>query len=81
MVPGRERQTRADPRVAALAQFLMLDDEPDRAHRTATKPHWRTWQSGLRFADGTPKPLYDAFRLPSSCRPGPGLDSPWSSGA
>lgn len=59
-----ERQTRADPRVAALTQFLMLDDEPDSAHRSGTRGFWGTWQSGLRFADGTPKPLYDAFRLP-----------------
>ena len=71
-----ERQTRADPRVAALAQFLMLDDEPDRAHRKATKPYWRTWQSGLRFADGTPKPLYDAFRLPFVVSPGARVEQP-----
>ncbi|HEV2769818.1 MAG TPA: hypothetical protein VGV40_06500 [Solirubrobacteraceae bacterium] len=59
-----ERQTRADPRVGALTQFLLLDDEPDRARRAGSKPFWRTWQSGLRYANGTPKPVYDAFRLP-----------------
>jgi len=59
-----ERQTRADPRVAALTQFLLLDDEPDRARRAGGKLFWRTWQSGLRYPDGTPKPAYDAFRLP-----------------
>ena len=59
-----ERMTRADPRVAAHAQFLLWDDEP-RAEEPAGSPRrWGTYQSGLRFADGSPKPALDAYRLP-----------------
>lgn len=50
----------------------MVEDEPDLAHRPGTRGFWGTWQSGLRYADGTPKPLYHAFRLPSRYRRGPG---------
>ncbi len=59
-----ERLTWADPRVAAHAQFLMLDDVPRRdAPRHSTR-YWGTYQSGLRFADGRRKPAYAAYALP-----------------
>ncbi len=60
-----ERMTFLDQRVAAHAQFLMLDDVP-RPRRDRTR--WGTYQSGLRWADGRRKPAYAAYRL--------GLDAP-----
>ena len=42
-----------DPRVRTVAQYKLLDD---------TAPGG--FQSGVRFADGRPKPSYDAYRLP-----------------
>jgi hypothetical protein len=42
-----------DPRVRTVAQYKLLDD-----------PLVSGFQSGLRFADGRPKPAYDAYRLP-----------------
>ena len=41
--------------VRTLAQFLLLDDGA---------PIERTFQSGLRFRDGSPKPAYEAYRVP-----------------
>jgi hypothetical protein len=42
-----------DPRVRAVAQYKLADD-----------PALEGFQSGVRFADGRPKPAYDAYRLP-----------------
>ena len=60
-----ERMTFLDERVAAHAQFLMLDDVP---RPRADRSRWGTYQSGLRFADGRRKPAWFAYRL--------GLDAP-----
>jgi hypothetical protein len=54
----------SDPRVASTAQFLLRDDEPRAIYAPGTMGYWATYQSGLQFADGTPKPAYDAYRLP-----------------
>jgi hypothetical protein len=61
-----ERMAFEDPRVSALTQFLLLDDLPRRGERRGSRRYWGTYQSGLRFADGRPKPAYDAYRLPLS---------------
>jgi hypothetical protein len=42
-----------DPKVSAVAQYKLVDD-----------PSVASFQSGLRFIDGSPKPAYDAYRLP-----------------
>ena len=42
-----------DRRVRAVAQYKLIDDAP-----------LSSFQSGLRFVDGRPKPAYDAYRLP-----------------
>jgi hypothetical protein len=42
-----------DERIRSVAQYKLVDD-------TAVS----SFQSGLRFWDGTPKPAYDAYRLP-----------------
>jgi hypothetical protein len=42
-----------DPRVRAVAQYKLIDEAS-----------LSSFQSGLRFLDGRPKPAYDAYRLP-----------------
>ncbi len=50
-------------RVASYSQYTITDDPPRDGGRPFQR--WSTWQSGLRFSDGRPKPrVYDAFRLP-----------------
>lgn len=52
-----------DPRVRSWAQFL-LHDQPPVPGLPATDPlRWATFQSGLRFAGGGPKPALAAYRL------------------
>jgi hypothetical protein len=59
-----ERMAWEDSRVAAVAQFLLRDDEPRRDATPGSSRYWGTYQSGLEFADGRRKPAYDAYRLP-----------------
>jgi hypothetical protein len=50
-------------RVASYSHYTLLDDGP----RPGAHPfqRWSTWQSGLRFGNGSAKPaVYKAFRLP-----------------
>jgi hypothetical protein len=42
-----------DPRVRAVAQYKLVDE-----------PTLASFQSGLRYVDGRPKPAYAAYRLP-----------------
>ncbi len=53
-----------DPRVRALSQFLLYDSEPDSAYPRGSFKYWSTFQTGLLFARGKPKPAYRAYRLP-----------------
>ena len=53
-----------NPRVASSAQFLLQDDEPRTAYAAGSLGYWATYQSGLKYTDGTPKPAYEAYRLP-----------------
>jgi len=50
--------------VAGITQFLLRDDEPWTQYRKGSRAYWRTYQTGIEFADGGPKPSYDAYRLP-----------------
>jgi hypothetical protein len=53
-----ERTAWNNPRVAAFSQYLLTDSEP-------TGPNqYGGFESGLRFANGKPKPSLQAFRLP-----------------
>jgi hypothetical protein len=50
-------------RVASYAQYTLVDEAPRSEGRLFAR--WGTWQSGLHFHDGRPKPrVYAAFRLP-----------------
>ena len=52
-----------DPRVASYSQYTLTDEPPRSDGRPFSR--WSTWQSGLRFGNGKPKPfVYDAFRTP-----------------
>jgi hypothetical protein len=59
-----ERMSYRQPRVAVHGNFLLRDDEPRTHEPPGSNAYWTTWQSGLLTQDGTPKPAYDAFRLP-----------------
>jgi hypothetical protein len=59
-----EKITWADPRVAALTQFLMRDDLPRMRYPPNSIKRWGTYQTGLEWANGSHKPAYDAYRLP-----------------
>ncbi len=53
-----ERIAWSNPRVVAFSQYLLRDSDP-----TGNK-QYGGFESGLRFADGKPKPSLPAFRLP-----------------
>lgn len=53
-----------DPRVQALSQFLLFDSPPDPNFPPGTIGYWSTFQTGLLFASGAPKPSLAAYRLP-----------------
>jgi hypothetical protein len=53
-----ERIAYDNPRVTAFSQYLLRDSDP-----TGPK-QYGGFESGLRFADGRPKPSLPAFRLP-----------------
>jgi hypothetical protein len=53
-----ERIAWNNPRVVAFSQYLLRDSDP------TGKNEYGGFESGLRFADGRPKPSLAAFRLP-----------------
>jgi hypothetical protein len=53
-----ERIAWSNPRVVAFSQYLLRDSDP------TGKKEYGGFESGLRFADGRPKPSLPAFRLP-----------------
>jgi hypothetical protein len=52
-----------DPRVRSLSQFLLRDSPPDRAYRRGSVRYWSTFQTGLEYLDGTPKPALRDYRV------------------
>jgi len=52
-----------NPRVASIAQFLLIDDKPIDGLATSRKG-WITWQSGLYTRDGRPKPALGEYKAP-----------------
>jgi hypothetical protein len=53
-----------DPRVRAMSQFLLYDALPDTSFPRGSERYWSTFQTGLLYASGAPKPSLDAYRLP-----------------
>lgn len=61
-----------EPRVFAQTQFLLYDVPAQEQYEPGTKQHWFTYQSGLYFARGEPKPAAYAYLMPLVVRPAPG---------
>lgn len=59
-----EYMTWRDPRVRALAQFLLVDDGPRQGATPGTLSYWSTFQTGLYYTNGRAKPSMAAFRIP-----------------
>ena len=53
-----------DPRVAGLNQFLLRDVGPVASAPRTSKAYWFTYQSGLEFGNGSPKPALQAYYFP-----------------
>jgi hypothetical protein len=53
-----------DPRVNALAQFLLYDSAPDTRYPPGSPGYWSTPQTGLLYLRGERKPSLDSYRLP-----------------
>jgi hypothetical protein len=53
-----------DPRIVAQTQFLLKDAPPLTNFRKGSRQYWSTYQSGLEYVNGTPKPAYGAYLLP-----------------
>ena len=59
-----EYQAWSNPRIQSQAQFLYRDVDPVRSHPKTSKAYWFTYQSGLFFRNGVPKPALGAYRMP-----------------
>jgi hypothetical protein len=53
-----------NPRVLTLSQYLLYDSLPNPGFPRGTPGYWSTFQTGLLYANGAPKPALDAYRLP-----------------
>lgn len=54
----------SDPYVRSLNQFELIDSAPRANTKPGSRAYWGTFQTGLEFLGGRPKPALDAFRLP-----------------
>jgi hypothetical protein len=53
-----------EPYVHGLTQFLLVDSLPKPNTRKGSALYWSTFQTGLEFANGKPKPSFAAFQVP-----------------
>jgi hypothetical protein len=53
-----------DPRVRSVAQFLLFDSAPDTRYTPKDFAYWDTFQTGLLYLNGTPKPAFTAYAMP-----------------
>ncbi len=53
-----------DPRVRSVAQFLLFDAGPDSRYSPGDFKYWGTFQTGLLFAGGRPKPAFSTYEMP-----------------
>jgi hypothetical protein len=53
-----------NPRIAAFAQFLLVDDGPLRKYKPTDPRYWGSFQTGLVTLQGKHKPAYDAWKRP-----------------
>ena len=59
----------ANPRIASQAQFLLADVAPVRGRQANSKGYWFTYQSGLFYQRGQPKPAAYAYSFPFVATP------------
>jgi hypothetical protein len=59
-----QRLSYDQPRVIAETQFIFRDVKPRARYRGRPNLYWATWQSGLLFANGRPKPALFAYLMP-----------------
>ena len=59
----------SNPRIASQAQFLLADVAPVRRRPKTSKSYWFTYQSGLFFQRGQPKPAAYAYSFPFVATP------------
>jgi hypothetical protein len=59
-----EYMTWREPYVRGLTQFLLVDSPPKPGERKGSALYWSTFQTGLEYAGGTPKPSFAAFQVP-----------------
>ncbi len=53
-----------NPRVRTVAQFLLRDSAPNPLYTRRQYDYWDTFQTGLEYLNGSPKPAYGAYRMP-----------------
>ncbi|MHB8691505.1 MAG: hypothetical protein ACYDHH_09695 [Solirubrobacteraceae bacterium] len=53
-----------DRRVQGLSQFLLVDSPPNTLVPPSDPAYWSTFQTGLEFVNGAPKPSFYAYMLP-----------------
>ncbi len=54
-----------DPRVRTMAQFLLYDSPPNTKYPSSdTVDYWDTFQTGLLYQNGKPKPSFYAYAVP-----------------
>jgi hypothetical protein len=53
-----------DPRVRAMAQFLLVDAAPNAAYPRGSIGYWSTFQTGLLYQNLKRKPAFTAYQLP-----------------
>jgi hypothetical protein len=59
-----------NPRVQGITQFLLNDVPPVQGKPRTSKSYWFTYQSGIQYANGTPKPSFNAYYFPFLVRGG-----------
>ena len=53
-----------NPRVRSVAQFLLYDAAPNPLYKPGQFGYWDTFQTGVLFPGGRPKPAYYSYRMP-----------------
>jgi hypothetical protein len=59
-----EYMTWQEPYVKGLTQFLLVDSPPKPGEPKGSPLYWSTFQTGLEYIDGAPKPSFAAFQVP-----------------
>jgi hypothetical protein len=58
-----------NPRIVAMAQFLLVDDGPISQYKPDDPRYWGSFQTGLETQQGRHKPSYDSYQHPIDVLP------------